>query len=473
MQAANHYLQAMAAGQALFRKGLIAQAATAFEQAVRLKRKSFDGWYNLGVCLSLMERTDVALAAYDQALRIDRQNAPCHLQRGRTLAAMGRIESARTAFERALKLQRSPDALSDLANTLRVSGDAEAALALYAEAQRMAPETTLFRVNYATGLVEARQYDEALGLLKTLSGLTLPEREAREVATVYQTLQEYVRLDPAIQRAISSDDCTELNDLLQKTPITHLKPDTTVMSRIAHYVQAASRINNARALTMDGDLPGDWAKIEACFMIPVVDTPGDYLKLEALETRICQNDTRWQETLQMIGTINRMQSGYTRLANPVAGEAELRVWHGIACHGLPTCLPGHFKLTRNMAGERVILRASPDRVVGSIRQLLGPVRADLKPGLPRALILLLGILDLHPFADGNARVAMAVMNRELIAAGLMPALFSRAAGVQGDLGRALFAARTTLGNLDEVIRVVQEGQARAQTFVRALKQLRG
>jgi hypothetical protein len=80
----------------------------------------------------------------------------------------------------------------------------------------------------------------------------------------------------------------------------------------------------------------------------------------------------------------------------------------------PEAHPGRFKARENRAGSTLFVH--PDLVLGTLREGFGRYES-LAPGLPRAIFILFLITDVHPFTDGNGRVARIFMNAEMTAAG--------------------------------------------------------
>lgn len=96
-------------------------------------------------------------------------------------------------------------------------------------------------------------------------------------------------------------------------------------------------------------------------------------------------------------------------------ESILRDLHVRVMAGRPEIQPGEYKLSPNRAGATTFVR--PDLVRGTLREGFA-VLATLPAGLPRAIFTMFLVSEVHPFADGNGRVARAAMNAELTAAGL-------------------------------------------------------
>jgi Fic family protein len=94
--------------------------------------------------------------------------------------------------------------------------------------------------------------------------------------------------------------------------------------------------------------------------------------------------------------------------------ALLKLSHARIMAMRPEEWPGEFKTTANRAGNTEFV--SPRRVRGTLRRGYGHY-ASLAPGFQRAAFLVFLISEVHPFGDGNGRVARALANAELSAAG--------------------------------------------------------
>ena len=104
--------------------------------------------------------------------------------------------------------------------------------------------------------------------------------------------------------------------------------------------------------------------------------------------------------------------------------ALLKGRHGTVMEGRPEKGPGRFKEVNNQAGATTFV--APELVVGTLRQGFGMYRA-LDSAFARALFVMFLVAEVHPFADGNGRVARVMMNAELLAGGqtriIIPSVF--------------------------------------------------
>jgi len=81
----------------------------------------------------------------------------------------------------------------------------------------------------------------------------------------------------------------------------------------------------------------------------------------------------------------------------------------------PEVNPGVFKKQKNHAGNTFFVH--PDYVVGTLKRGF-ELYHDLPVGMKRAIFMMFLISDIHPFTDGNGRIARMMMNAELFSTNL-------------------------------------------------------
>ncbi|MBI4668727.1 MAG: Fic family protein [Elusimicrobia bacterium] len=96
-------------------------------------------------------------------------------------------------------------------------------------------------------------------------------------------------------------------------------------------------------------------------------------------------------------------------------SASLRSRHQRLLAGRPDQKPGEFKSETNRAGETVFVE--PDLVRGTLNSGFEFYRA-LEHPLARAMFMMFLVSEVHPFNDGNGRIARVMMNAELVHGGL-------------------------------------------------------
>ena len=90
----------------------------------------------------------------------------------------------------------------------------------------------------------------------------------------------------------------------------------------------------------------------------------------------------------------------------------LRRWHRQIMEGRPHVRPGEWKVAGNRAGSTEFV--APDLVVGTLVQAWDRSQRLVTPA-QRAIFLLYAIAEIHPFADGNGRIARVAMTAEHVA----------------------------------------------------------
>ena len=82
--------------------------------------------------------------------------------------------------------------------------------------------------------------------------------------------------------------------------------------------------------------------------------------------------------------------------------------------GRPDKKPGRFKTDANRAGYTLFV--APELLQGTLAMGF-EIQRGLASPLHRAIFMTFLISEVHPFADGNGRVARVMMNAELVASG--------------------------------------------------------
>lgn len=116
-------------------------------------------------------------------------------------------------------------------------------------------------------------------------------------------------------------------------------------------------------------------------------------------------------TYRVVGSLEEMTTVPTSFSDFLA---LLRHRHALVMEGRPDKRPGQFKERANFAGQTRFV--DPDLVTGTL-QMGFELYRSLEHPFARALIMMFLIAEVHPFDDGNGRIARAMMNSELIAGG--------------------------------------------------------
>jgi tetratricopeptide (TPR) repeat protein len=153
-------------------------------QPVAERHPGFADVQNLiGLCLSLLGRTDEALAAFDRATGLNPGYVEAHLNRAITLNDLGRVDEARDSFQQAADADEektgggrfSSAAAATLANmhaelgdTYAGSGGAEEALEEYRKAIGLRPQFLDIRNKLGRTLIDLGRADEGAAELQAI-----------------------------------------------------------------------------------------------------------------------------------------------------------------------------------------------------------------------------------------------------------------------------------------------------------------
>jgi hypothetical protein len=106
----------------------------------------------------------------------------------------------------------------------------------------------------------------------------------------------------------------------------------------------------------------------------------------------------------------------------------------------PEYFPGQVKPVNNLLqSDPPVTRPAPLDVAGTLRTAMSRIDAALPPGAWRACLRYCAIIEIHPFRDGNGRLARYFLNRSLESVGLFPCL--RPGNDDADLARRYGLAR--------------------------------
>lgn len=126
---------------------------------------------------------------------------------------------------------------------------------------------------------------------------------------------------------------------------------------------------------------------------------------------------RQKDTHDILGTYQIVSSKATMKQVPHTVEELVKLLqqrHFVMMKEREDIGPGRFKEKTNRAGDTVFV--APELVLGTLKNGFELYTA-LEPGIARAMFMMFLISEVHPFADGNGRIARIMMNAELVAAG--------------------------------------------------------
>ena len=291
----------------------------------------------------------------------------------------------------------------------------------------------LFMSSRARAFLEnCRRSRARKGLPRTLTQAELEARldtyAGRDVETLNRLRDEALTLASALDAAAEFQLLDELIGALYGTRDTKLVsargrawgrglPYDEV--RLVRFEQLARHLLEVaapqRAESTVHDL-STFAFVEAYFSNFIEGTEFTLQEAEAIVFEGVIPRQRPQDAHDILGTYHVVADPVQRARVP--GSASelvdlLREQHATVLAARPEIGPGEFKLQPNRAGATQFV--APELVKGTLRASWRSYE-PLPAGFARAVFAMFVVSEVHPFADGNGRIARVLMNAELTAA---------------------------------------------------------
>jgi len=244
--------------------------------------------------------------------------------------------------------------------------------------------------------------------------------EARAIAKVLNMNAEFTALNQYFSAILGTGDAKSLSSAASRARAAQTPYDP---DRIELFTKLAGALNAEvlprlaePALSTDG-----WrnrAFFEAYFSNYIEGT--EFEVEEAREIVFQQKipEARPKDAHDIIGTFELIEdhAEASRVADSYDDLIELLLRrHAVLMSARPEEKPGQFKEKPNRAGSTHFV--APELVRGTLKQGFD-ISRSLAEGFARALYFMFLVAEVHPFKDGNGRVARIFLNAELTYAGL-------------------------------------------------------
>jgi len=250
------------------------------------------------------------------------------------------------------------------------------------------------------------------------SALNAIRDEARKIAPGLGLEDEFIRLDQLIGAVLGTRHERELRDPAARAVAKGIPYDTTRRGVFqALLSELLTRAFTPRPVTTLSDVArANQAFLESYFSNYIEGTKFGVEEARDIVMYGKLVEKRPQDSHDILEVFNQILHGGWRsqtLTEPQILE-QLRARHKDMMRARPETAPGEFKDRANFAGSTEFV--APNLVKGT---LLEGARClnDVPPGLARAIYAMFLVVEVHPFLDGNGRLARLVMNSELSAAG--------------------------------------------------------
>lgn len=383
-------------------------------------------WLALGVAYSLVDRHGDAVRAGARAATLAPGVPAAHLGLGDILLRDGDPRGAEGAYRQALALSPGhPDALTKLAALARAEGRRDDAEALLTGALAGTPDHPYARINLAMIAIRRHRVDEARRLLEAVLASPALAPEVRTLASEsLAAIAERERLRTPVDAALASKGPLPIELALRSIEPPEAV-DEALLAAISTVVERAAGTPSIEARFTPRRVPSAaWPAIEAHHCYVFDDDPNARARSARLvagaEPPASPKDLDVVHYASVAAT--RPAAG-TIPPDGIACEAWLRWTHARLVRHRDDYWPGLLNPLGNARlGGSDHARTPPRAIAGTLRHAFADIGSRLPPGGRRAAAALLAILWIHPFLNGNKRLARAVANHELAAAGFMPHL---------------------------------------------------
>ncbi|MDO8958852.1 MAG: Fic family protein [Rhodocyclaceae bacterium] len=243
--------------------------------------------------------------------------------------------------------------------------------------------------------------------------------EARALATPLGLEREGAKLDKLISAILGTGTRGILTHPAAKAAANGQAYDGGRIERFDQLVAALRQqvFTPVPAVKLEAEGWRNFAFLESYFsnFIEGTEFEVEEARAIALEGKIVEK--RPKDSHDILGVFKQiLHPGWrSQVLSPTPSVIEqLQARHAEMMAARPEVDPGQFKDRMNYAGNTAFV--APGLVRGTLAE--GARRlADVPPGLARALMAMFLVAEVHPFLDGNGRLARLVMNAELSAAG--------------------------------------------------------
>ncbi|MBW3648603.1 MAG: Fic family protein [Actinobacteria bacterium] len=266
--------------------------------------------------------------------------------------------------------------------------------------------------------VEVEQWLDSLAAARGQDGLHRLRDQARELAPALGRDREFALLDRLMSAALSTRPAGGIVSPALRARAAGRPYDP---ARLASFSRLA-RVIEDQAPDILPALPSDESRrqllpfYEAYFSNFIEGTEFTLDEAAAIVFDRAVPDQRPQDAHDVLGTY-RLTSSLELHRTPADGDELvelLRSRHAVLLGGRPELTPGQFKKRANRSGSTEFV--APPEVEGTLRE--GFARGSgLTSAFARAVFLMFLVSEVHPFADGNGRIARVMMNAELVRAG--------------------------------------------------------
>lgn len=252
--------------------------------------------------------------------------------------------------------------------------------------------------------------------------------EARRIAPLIAREEEFAAFDKLLGALLGTRDQELISDRARaRRTGKPFDPERIVLFERLHHELRNTALPARPAPQRGGEATESLIFFEAYFSNFIEGTEFDVAEAIDIVFRNVIPRDRPEDAHDVLGTwrivSDPIEMGRTPANVDVLMEL-IKKRHTILMQSRRDKLPGELKQASNRAGQTVFV--APDQVEGTLARGF-EFYPSLETPLARAIFMMFLISEVHPFADGNGRIARIMMNAELVAAGeeriIIPTIF--------------------------------------------------
>lgn len=287
--------------------------------------------------------------------------------------------------------------------------------------ENLLPTRTRGGSRRAVGRVDVEERLETVLRSQGEAGLNRLRDQARDLAPALQAQEAFEVLDRVIGSLLGTREARAAGPLLRARQ-AGIPYDTGAIRRVDLLMAELLRAvpGDRPDHTRSGPAWDNLAFFDAYFSNYIEGTTFEVDEAEAIVFQGQIPDRRPADAHDVLGTYRfvcdagEMARGMSDLSSTEAVLERIRRCNATILQGRPDMRPGSWKAEPNRAGESQFV--PPELVEGTLVAGLERIRGLPAP-MQRACGLMFLLTEVHPFKDGNGRVARALMNAELVAGG--------------------------------------------------------
>jgi len=243
--------------------------------------------------------------------------------------------------------------------------------------------------------------------------------EAREVAAALNMNREFERLNGMVSALLRTRPAQELSSPQARATSRGepYDPQRLELFNLLFTHLRNTPLPTRRERALSDEEARNFAFFESYFSNYIEGTEFEVSEAYDIVMKKKIPEDRPKDAHDILGTYRIVQNQQEMRTVPQSYDEFLRLLkyrHQTVMEGRPENKPGEFKTEANRAGETHFV--TPELVKGTLLHGFGLYHA-VEAGLARAIFMMFLVSEVHPFIDGNGRVARIMMNSELASAG--------------------------------------------------------